>query len=213
MNITSDQIRAARALKNWSQAHLAALCAVTTATIANIELGKQNPSVKTLNTIQTVFEAANIGFTPHEGVYKKHLQVQSFSGLDGFTDFLQYVDTIARSHPGDEFLVAHVNERDFIHWQGGAPSPTHEQAIRDNNIRYRILICDGDDYMPAAHYATYAQVSQRMFRSVPFYIFGDHVALLSLTADEASIFLISHAPLVALYRQQFEEMWEHSKLI
>ncbi|MGB1077611.1 MAG: helix-turn-helix transcriptional regulator, partial [Bdellovibrionales bacterium] len=60
--ISRDQIRAARALLGWSQSKLASSSGFTTPSIANIELGKQNPTVDTLHIIQHTLESAGVEF-------------------------------------------------------------------------------------------------------------------------------------------------------
>lgn len=70
MLITADQIRAARALKNWSQTDLAERTGLAVPTIANIELGKQIPGKNTIEKIIDAFTLGGIDFTDR-GVEKK----------------------------------------------------------------------------------------------------------------------------------------------
>jgi transcriptional regulator with XRE-family HTH domain len=204
--ITRHQIRTARALKGWAQSHLAKLCGLTTATIANIELGKQNPSQSTLRKIETIFITHSIGFEAHDGVRRLETPIISFRGYKGFLEFMDLVDLEAKKHPGSEFLVAHVDEREFMRWQGGGPSEKHSNAIKNANITYRILIRENDNFKPAT-YATYAQLPDNAFQPVPFYLFGDNVALISFEDDDVSVMIITHPPMVELFKKQFEDLW------
>jgi ribosome-binding protein aMBF1 (putative translation factor) len=63
--ITSDQIRAARAMLRWSSADLSAKAGVGTATIKRLEVQVGIPSVntKTLISIKEALEKAGIEFT------------------------------------------------------------------------------------------------------------------------------------------------------
>jgi DNA-binding Xre family transcriptional regulator len=69
--ITSDQIRAARALLRWSSQDLATNSGIGSATIKRLEVMNGVPSVhtKTLMAIKDALEAAGIEFlgTPHQG--------------------------------------------------------------------------------------------------------------------------------------------------
>lgn len=69
--ISSDQIRAARALLRWSADELAKTSGVGVATIRRIELSEGIPSSnsKTLHGLRTTLEAAGIEFvgTPDNG--------------------------------------------------------------------------------------------------------------------------------------------------
>jgi transcriptional regulator with XRE-family HTH domain len=61
--LTSGQCRAARALLEWSQDHLAEMAEVSPTTIANFETNKSAPLRSTLKAIRQAFEAAGIEFT------------------------------------------------------------------------------------------------------------------------------------------------------
>jgi DNA-binding Xre family transcriptional regulator len=69
--ITSDQIRAARALLRWSSQDLATNSGIGSATIKRLEVMSGVPSVhtKTLMAIMDALEAAGVEFlgTPQEG--------------------------------------------------------------------------------------------------------------------------------------------------
>jgi len=69
--ITSDQIRAARALLRWSGKDLAEKTGLGFSTLMRLEVLKGVPSAqaKTLETIQKAFEAAGLEFigTPESG--------------------------------------------------------------------------------------------------------------------------------------------------
>ena len=69
--ITSDQIRAARALLRWSGSALAEKSGVGFSTLMRLETSEGVPSshVKTLEAIKAAFESAGIEFigTPEEG--------------------------------------------------------------------------------------------------------------------------------------------------
>jgi hypothetical protein len=69
--ITSDQIRAARALLRWSSANLSEFSGVGTATIKRLEVMSGVPTghVRTLMAIKAAFEIAGIEFlgNPEDG--------------------------------------------------------------------------------------------------------------------------------------------------
>jgi transcriptional regulator with XRE-family HTH domain len=69
--ITSDQIRAARALLRWSGKDLAEKSGLGFSTLMRLEVldGVPSAQAKTLETIQSVFEKAGIEFigTPENG--------------------------------------------------------------------------------------------------------------------------------------------------
>jgi len=64
--LTSDQIRAARALVRWSARELAERAGVSLPTIQRIEAadGLPSTSVKTLDAVRRALEEAGVEFTP-----------------------------------------------------------------------------------------------------------------------------------------------------
>jgi DNA-binding XRE family transcriptional regulator len=60
--LTPEQIRAARAMLNWSQAQLSAACGVALQSIKNIETGKTDPRLSTATAIRTALESAGVQF-------------------------------------------------------------------------------------------------------------------------------------------------------
>jgi transcriptional regulator with XRE-family HTH domain len=61
--ITGAQIRAARALLNWSRGDLARVSGVSANAIANIEMGASRPLAITLDSIQRSLEKSGVAFT------------------------------------------------------------------------------------------------------------------------------------------------------
>jgi len=211
--ITPDQIRAARALKNWSQSELANRTGLTAPTIANIELGKQKPSAQTIQRIALAFETANIEFLEGEGVRKSTGYVATYNGREGFAQFFDDIDETAQNIDNGEFLVSNVNERDFVQWENQDLINRHTKIIDNSNIKYRILTLQGDDYFPAKSYAEYRWVPKEQFYSVPFYVYGTKVAIIGFEENDVNVFVIKHPYIAQLCRRQFNEMWEHAVLI
>jgi predicted transcriptional regulator len=60
--ITRAQIRAARALIDWTQSDLAQASGVSQVAIKNLERGATDPRVRTINNIQAAFDQAGVIF-------------------------------------------------------------------------------------------------------------------------------------------------------
>ena len=70
--ITPEQIRAARALLNWSQADLANACEVASQSIKNIERGVTDPRLSTAMAIKSSLEKAGVQFLEGGAVAAGH---------------------------------------------------------------------------------------------------------------------------------------------
>ena len=85
--ITSNQVRAARALINWSQDYLAEVTGLASSTIRNLESGDMSPRGGTMNTIRQVLEDAGVEFTCDGGIRPSNRQVKIYQGVDSYETF------------------------------------------------------------------------------------------------------------------------------
>lgn len=66
-SLTAAQCRAARALLNWSQDHLAAASKVGTSTVGDFERDKRTPCDHLLRDIRSALESAGVEFIAENG--------------------------------------------------------------------------------------------------------------------------------------------------
>lgn len=213
--ITPAQCRAARALLSWSQPELARRCNIHTQTVSNFESESTRSTLtKTnLDKITTTLENAGIEFLDGEGVRKKKNTIIIFQGKVGFADFYDDIYETAKNM-GGEFCVSNVNEEIFDKWH---KSPERLQyhlermavVIKNNpNFKMRILIEEGDNNFRATKYAKYRWVKKESFSNVPFYVYGDKLAILMFEDDNVYVCVLPNAKVADAYRKQFDITWE-----
>ncbi|MDA9487954.1 helix-turn-helix domain-containing protein [Bradyrhizobium sp. CCBAU 11361] len=71
LSLLAAQIRAARGLLGWSQAHLAESCNIHRATLVDLEAGKREPQEATLEVLMSELTAAGIVFTERGVEFRK----------------------------------------------------------------------------------------------------------------------------------------------
>lgn len=204
MGITTAQIRGARGILNWSQSDLASRTGISATSIGSIENGLSTPRESTLNTIKKAFENGGIEFIGQEGMRQKAGNVRTFTGREGYLEFFKDVhNTLLKT--GGEVLVSNVDEREFAKWHGefGDEHLSKVQHIED--VSYKILVKEGDTYFPAK-YAQYRWLPKDLFYSVPFYLYGQKLAII-LFEDEPTIILIDYPAVAEAYRHQFNGIW------
>src|SRR5262245_33161383 len=99
--LTIEQIRAARALLDWSQSDLADKAELSQTGIARIENGTNKPNTSTLEKIADAFENAGIEFIGQNGLRKKTDEIKVLRGREGFTTFMNDVYETAKSKGGE----------------------------------------------------------------------------------------------------------------
>ena len=93
--ISSIQIKAARAMLDWSQYDLASAAGLSDTTIGNLESGQMSPRSSTASVIRRVLENAGLEFIEPEGVRMRRDDVMLYDGADSCD---QLFDDIRRSY-------------------------------------------------------------------------------------------------------------------
>ena len=204
MSITTAQIRGARGVLNWSQSDLAARTGVSATSIGSIENGLSTPRENTLNTIKRAFENGGIEFIGKEGIRQKTGNTRTLTGKEGYLEFFEDVYQTLQS-TGGEVLVSNVDEREFAKWHGEYGDEHLGKIAKLENVSYKILVKEGDTYLPA-DYAQYRWLPKDLFYSVPFYLYGQKLAII-LFENEPTIIVIDYAGVAEAYRHQFNGIW------
>ncbi|MDP9128503.1 MAG: helix-turn-helix domain-containing protein [Pseudomonadota bacterium] len=205
--ITAEQIRAARALLDWSTADLAKQSNLTVNGINKIERGHVQAQRETLATLQKMFEAAGVEFIRDIGVQWSQHHVRTLTGVEGLKTFFDDVRYVAQNSDQEIVICGVVEEYlerklgDFINYQ-------RKEMAAFKNLRMRCLIEENDFSLGASTYCRYRWLSKEYFSNVPFYIYGDKMAVIVTSgAEDPLILLVHNRTIASAYRRQFEAMW------
>jgi len=209
MSITTAQIRGARGILGWSQQDLAQRTGISATSIGSIENNQTTPRESTLTTIRKTLENSGVEFIGLEGIRQKNNDVQTYRGQDGFIEFYDDIFQTVRDAPA-EIFVSNVDERQFVKLLGDF-AKTHIERIKAlKTVRYKILVREGDNYMPGSSYAEYRWIPSELFASVPFYVYGNKLAIM-IFDNEPSVIVLRYPSIAQAYRIQFMDMWTRSK--
>jgi transcriptional regulator with XRE-family HTH domain len=208
VTITTAQMRGARGLLNWSQSELSKRTSISTTSIGNIEAGNTQARESTLKLIRQAFENAGIEFIGTEGMRKRNDYIRTFEGKDQFWGFYEDIYTTLRENPG-EVVVSNADEQKFLSFVTQDQIEIHKNRMIDlNNVTYRILINQGDEYLAASSkYARYKWMPESLFSSVPFYVYGHKLAIIRFN-PEPCIYIIANKEIADAYRLQFNAIWD-----
>lgn len=208
MFISPAQIRAARALLDWNQDTLAEMVGVTKHTISKIERGDNQGGVQTLTKIYEFFDNAGIEFSENDGVRRKSGGIKTFKGRSGFIDFIWDVYETAKT-VGGEICVSNVNESNFEYWLGDQDAVYTEKMSQLNNFTFKILVQEGDTNFSASNYAEYRWIQKEHFATVPFYVYGDKLAII-LFDEDVDVYVIQNEKITNAQRAQFDLAWNNA---
>lgn len=206
---TPKQIRAARVFLDWSQDDLAQASGLAVSTIRNIEGGANIPGGKSANALERAF-AAYIDFLPNGGIQPKQEAVLIYRGRSGFVDFFWDVHATIKEMGGD-ICVSNVNEKDFSHWFDELEAQKYDEAMASLETKFlcKCLIKEGDYDFYSSKYAEYRWVPKKEFGSVPFYVYGNKMAIV-LFGKDVSVYVMDNGEVANAYRSQFKILWDRA---
>ena len=205
--INAEQIRAARALLDWSTADLAKQAELTVNGINKIERGHVQAHRDTLEVLQKVFETAGVEFIGSIGVQWAQHHVRTYTGVEGLKTFFDDVRYTSQ-HSDEEIVICGFSEVYFENKLGEYLDYHRREMLSFKNVKMRCLIEESDFSVGASGYCYYRWLPKENFASVPFYVYGDKAAIIVTTGPEDPLILIiQNGTIAEAYRRQFAVMW------
>ena len=204
--ISAKQIQLARIMLDLSQQELADTLGWAHQTVSKIENGAVNPPASRLQELETFFENAGIEFLAGDGLRRRPEGfIRILKGTEGFKDFIYDVyETAKQDH--SEICVSNVNEREFERWQGTHAKDYLSKMAALPNLNFKIMIQEGDTYY-TARYAEYRWINAEYFTGVPFYVYGNKLALILFDTDNVAVYIIENKHVANAQRAQFNIAW------
>ncbi len=211
-SLSPAQIRAARAILDWSLDDLATASEISRPTLARVESGAANPHDDTMRAIRRAFESRDLQFLTDDGVKRNIGTMDRLTGRDALYRFFDDVyDTVK---DGGDLCVSGVNEKLFASFNVSAEAADAHRArmsaIKDK-IKFRVLLCEGDYYFRNDSYIQYRWMERAFFYENPIYLYNNKVAFIKFDNDNLEIVRIAMPSMAAAFRAQFDFIWNHSK--
>lgn len=206
MTITTAQMRGARGLLNWSQSELSKRTSISTTSIGNIEAGNTQARESTLKIIRNAFENAGIEFIGTEGIRMRNDSIDIYEGQNGFLDFFDHVyQTVLSGSP--EIYACNIDETVFEKWSGSRATEHLQRMQNIAGLSCKVLLREGDNNFIASNYAEYKWLPRDLFSAVPFYVFGNKLAII-LFNEEPKVIVLKNQAVTEAYKKQFMGLWE-----
>lgn len=203
--ITPTQMRAARAMLDVSQGHVAEYLGIAANTLSKIESGQSDVAISRMSDIQRFYEREGIEFTDNDGVARKSGGVETYKGHSGLCDFLD--DVYGTLKDGGQSLVNNVDEGQFLKWLGGYADTHMERMKLISGLSFKILIEEGDRNTVASSYAEYRALPRENFGDIPLYMYGDKAAFIVFDKDDVEVFVVKHIAITDYFKERFNKTW------
>ena len=204
------QIRAARALLDWSQSDLAEYADLSQTGIARIENGTNKPNSTTLNKIMTAFEQADIEFIGETGVKKRTSEIRTLKGQEGFRAFMDDVYETLKD-TGGNIAVSNVDEKNWIKWMGEEAYNQHSERMKTiaDKVKSRIIVKEGDDFFIASGFSEYRWFPEDLFNDQSVYVYGTKLALINFSYEDVVITMLSNKEFAKGIEILFDIAWNN----
>ncbi len=212
MKISGIQLLLARTLLGWNQEEAERKAGVSKTTIKNIEKGHSDPQSATLEKLVTTYSLAGVEFTDGNGVRQRERGIIELHGREGFNAFLDDLyETLL--HKGGEACIYNIDARHWPKWAGAEKWAAHVErmtAIKDK-MKTKILIREGDNFLPASSYAEYRWTPADEFNEETIYSYGEKFATLTFNEDMVNITVQNNKQASSAFRTLYNLYWETAK--
>ncbi len=213
MFIEPEQIRAARAMLNWSQTDLAEAAGVSKDTVKNYESGNNRPNTNTLVSLETALVTAGIEFLSGGGIQPAREKIKILHGHEGMRSLMDMVYQACRDGNANNIIVANVRQTMYSHWLSDYAS-IHRERMTNLNIKEPLKFLIKKDHIKLAkqyNYVNYKVVEDHYFGDIGLYCFSECVAMINFEDNNCVITLIENGTLKKTMEKLLAMIWENAK--
>lgn len=206
--ITPTQMRAARAMLDVSQGHVAEHLGIAANTLSKIESGQSDVSMSRMTDIQRFYEREGVAFTDNDGVKWSESQIVKYDGQQGIRDFFD--DVHKEALDGCEINLFNGVPALLIKWLGTDFYKMHAERmfkIKDR-INAKIIVEETETNFIAGNFAEYRGFPKENFNDKTIYIYSSKVAFFTFTEDNVSIRAFDNNELAVSMRVLFGIAWD-----
>lgn len=202
-----SQLRAARALLDWSRADLAKHTGVSEPTIHRLENGIGKAEAKTQAKIRRIFEGKGIEFIEKIGVQWRQHHSRTLKGAEGLCAFYDDVYAEIQNAENKNIVICGTDEKYQELRMGQYLFFHRDRMLSYKKFHMRCLIEESDKYT-VAPYCHYRGLAKQFYSNTPFYVYANKVAIIvPYGEDDPHITILNNKSIAEAYRNQFEAMW------
>jgi transcriptional regulator with XRE-family HTH domain len=209
MTITTAQIRGARGLLDWSQSELSRRTGISTTSIGNIESGHTQARESTLALIRTAFERSGVDFIGMDGVRLQNDFMQTFTGPEGFREFMDHLYDTAKTQ-GGEIVLFNAHTELWYKWLGEEWFKMHSKRMADlgDKISFHITSPASEQTFISKDFAEYRWFPEDLFSKRALYAFGNSIAFVNFEDNNVSVIVLKQSDFSNAFRVLFNVAWD-----
>lgn len=211
---TIEQIRAARALLDWSQSDLADKAGLSQTGIAHIENGTNQPNSSTLEKIKTAFDDNGIEFIGNKGLQKRTNEIRTMSGVEGLkslvNDIYATAQDICKQTGKSEGVVYLYNAKpqNWHKWLGKEWWDMHSERMTAlGSDLQRIITGEGDTYLISSSFSQHRAIPAKIFNDQSIYAYGSKLAFVTF-GEDVTVNILNNKEFCDGFRVLFNIAWD-----
>ncbi len=210
MQVTSQQLRSARAFLNLGLKDVSVATGVGTGTLSDLEQEKTaNPRSGTLDTLRSFYETSGLEFTQSGGVRPNLATTRVYEGKLGFESFMDDVYNTAEEFGGNIYLF-NSRPRLWHEWLGESWYKMHSERMKalGDKINVKIIVEEGDDVL-ILKTAQHKWFPKGLYKNKIFYAYGPKLAFLDFDKNNIRIIVIRQQEFAEIFRILYDVTWEN----
>lgn len=205
MNITTAQIKAARALLGWSTYDLAEFSDLSISTINNIENGRHTTHKKTLEKMIQVFEKFGICFVEKSGVLLNS-SIKVYEGIEGVKKYLDYSYEVLKN-TSSEHRIYTINDLVLRQTLGPMIEHHYKRLMELKEVKMKMFTPDGYFLgIDKFDNALIKKIPRSASSTVANSFFAGHIALFIM--KKLRVIVIQDQDLYELGVKNFDFIWD-----
>jgi transcriptional regulator with XRE-family HTH domain len=209
-DICASQIKAARALLDWSQEELAKASDVSLSTVRNFENGfclRRD----LVTQIRKALEKAGVEFTECEGVSRRNDAVKVYRSADSCEMFFNNLLQTVEKHGGDILCVTQSQDM-LLHSCGvTGRDNTARLEILNNLAPVKCLVPETASFSTLPQSFQFRTTSKHHLGPYCYYIFGNKCAQVIPMGRTEFLYVVYRVALVTdTYRTHFMSLWDNA---
>lgn len=209
--IEPRQIRAARALLDWTRDDLARASGISLNAISQIEGEGRAARSVSLEKIRHALEAAGVVFTDNAGVKMRSDVLTVFEDIGGFERFLDDVYMTLHTASDPAVFVSGVEPEKFV--AGRTQESIEHHAARMAtipNLAFRVIASADDKNTRRELYVQYRIVESNQFYALPVYGYAGKLAII-IWEPKRKVIVISNADVYRAFSIFFDLLWQRGR--
>lgn len=210
--IEARQIRAARALLDWTRDDLARASGLSVPALTQIEGAHRVARSSSMDKIRAALEAAGVVFTDSMGVKMRSDTLQVYEGLEGFNNFFDDVYLSLKNSAQPRVFVSGVERDRFVAGRSEQSVSQHRARMEAiEGLDFRVISSEHEEpHVQKEDYVKYRVIDQARFYPLPIYGYAGKLGIITWE-PHLKVIVIANGDVYQAFSIFFDLLWQRAR--